>query len=156
MESDSLILKRILYRFWQFYKAVFPRLDVKQWNEVENGADNRLVPLLRQLGKAEKAHVLRILQLISNDNTLTDDQKEDLFKFAVVHDIGKAITKPTILFKVAKVLLKLSSDSHCIAGCKAVWRLTKDKKQALRVLKHHIKPNSDSFLALFQQYDDQA
>ena len=112
--------------------------------------------MLEKLGKAEKAHTLRVLNLISEDNDLSSILKAELSEFALVHDIGKAITKPSLVFKVAKVIFRLSSDAHCIAGCRAVWHLTHDKKLALRILKHHVKPNKDPFLSAFQKYDDRA
>ena len=150
------LIDKILYRSWQFYKAIFPNLDLNKWENYLIKADQKLVPLLNQLGNAEKAHTLRVLELIYNDETVDSKLKKDLTNFALVHDIGKAITKPSLFFKVAKVLLRLSSDAHCIAGCRAVWHLTHDKKLALRILKHHVKPNSDSFLEIFQKFDDQA
>ena len=150
------MIDKILYRCWQFYKAILPRLDRKAWKNASDKADDKLKPLLEKLGKAEKAHTLRVLELISKDNNLTEDLRTELSDFALVHDIGKAITKPSLVFKVAKVIFRLSSDAHCIAGCRAVWHLTQDKKLALRILKHHVKPNADQFLATFQKYDDQA
>ena len=150
------MIDKILYRCWQFYKAVLPRLDRTAWKAAVGKADERLKSLLNSLGKAEKSHTLRVLKLISEDNTLKDDLKTELSDFALVHDIGKAITRPSLFFKVAKVLLRLSSDAHCVAGCRAVWHLTHNKKLALRILKHHVKPNPDSFLATFQKYDDRA
>ena len=150
------MIDKILYRSWQFYKAVFPRLNQEKWKEAADRSDNRLRPLLEKLGKAEKAHTLRVLNLIAKDNNLTEEQRLELSDFALIHDIGKSITKPSLFFKVAKVLLRLSSDAHCVAGCRAVWHLTHDKKLALRILRHHVKPNKDPFLAVFQKYDDQA
>ncbi|MBR4571745.1 MAG: hypothetical protein IKO19_13890 [Candidatus Riflebacteria bacterium] len=150
------MIDKILYRCWQFYKAILPRLDRKAWKNAADKADDKLKPLLEKLGKAEKAHTLRVLELISKDNNLTEDLRTELSDFALVHDIGKAITKPSLVFKVAKVIFRLSSDAHCIAGCRAVWHLTQDKKLALRILNHHVKPNTDQFLATFQKYDDQA
>ena len=150
------MIDKILYRGWQFYKAVFPRLNLGKWEEAANRSDERLRPLLEKLGKAEKAHTLRVLKLIEKDNSLTEEQRKELSRFALVHDIGKAITKPSLVFKVAKVLFRLSSDAHCVAGCRAVWHLIHDKKLALRILKHHVKPNKDPFLIAFQKYDDQA
>ncbi len=150
------MIKRVLYRCWQFYKAVFPDFNYKRWEKVLEGADKRLIPLLNSLGKAEKSHTLRVIDLINNDDSLNSVLKKELSDFALIHDIGKAITKPSLFFKVAKVILKLSSDSHCIAGCRAVWRLTHNKELALKILKHHIKPNPNSFLDIFQRYDDRA
>ena len=149
-------IDKILYRCWQFYKAVLPRFNQKVWEQALNQADIRLKPLLQNLGKAEKAHTLRVLYYIEKDNSLSSELKKELSDFALIHDIGKAITKPSLAFKVAKVLLKLSSDAHCIAGCRAVWHITHNKKLALRILKHHIKPNEDPFLTSFQYYDDKA
>ncbi len=150
------MIDKILYRCWQFYKAVFPRLNVNKWKAAAERSDNRLKSLLEKLGKAEKAHTLRVLDYIDKDSNLDSSLKAELSSFALVHDIGKAITKPSLVFKVAKVLFRLSSDAHCIAGCRAVWHLTHDKKLALRILKHHVKPNPDPFLAVFQKYDDRA
>ncbi len=147
---------RILYRCWQFYKALFPNLNIDLWQREKNKADSRLVSLLEKLGKAEKSHTLRVIELIEKDEGLDSSLKAELSDFALVHDIGKAITKPSLFFKVAKVILKLSSDAHCIAGCRAVWHLTHNKKLALRILKHHVKPNPDNFLKKFQEYDDLA
>ena len=150
------MIDKIIYRCWQFYRAVCPNLDIHLWEQTKSKADSRLIPLLDKLGNAEKSHVLRILKLIEEDKSLNSELKRELSDFAIIHDIGKAITKPSLFFKVAKVILRLSSDAHCIAGCRAVWHLTHNKKLALRILKHHIKPNTDFFLRQFQQYDDLA
>ena len=150
------LLDKIIYRSWQFYKAIFPNLNRNKWKKAFEESDDRVKPLLEKLGKAEKAHTLRVMDYITEDNNLEDGLKSELLDFALVHDIGKAITKPSLAFKVAKVLFRLSSDAHCIAGCKAVWHLTHNKKIALRILKHHVKPNNDPFLVTFQKYDDKA
>ncbi len=149
-------LDTILYRTWQFYKALFPDLDLQLWQEIKKKVDPKLVPLLEGLGKAEKSHTLRVLKLIEEDKDLPKELKTELSEFAIIHDIGKSITKPTLLFKVCKVLFRLSSDAHCIAGSRAVWHITHNKKQAIRILRHHVCPNQDSFLLHFQKYDNQA
>ena len=150
------MIDKILYRCWQFYKAIFPCLNIEKWKAAKELSDSRLRALLEKLGKAEKAHTLRVLEYIDKDSSLNSDLKAELSSFALVHDIGKAITKPSLFFKVAKVLFRLSSDAHCIAGSRAVWHLTHDKKLALRILRHHVKPNADPFLVIFQKYDDKA
>lgn len=148
--------KQFVYRCWQFYKAVFPEFKEKDWENALLRSDERLKPLLCSLGKAEKSHILRILSYIANDERLSVSEKMALSDFALVHDIGKAITKPSLAFKVAKVLFKLNGNAHCIAGARAVWHLTRNKALALKVLKHHIKPNKDDFISAFQNFDDMA
>ena len=144
------------YRCWQFYKAVLPDFASEDWEKAKKRSYSRLLPLLDKLGKAEKAHVLRILAYISEDTGLSSEEKELLSGFALVHDIGKAITKPSLAFKVAKVLFKLNGNAHCITGARAVWKLTRNKSLAVRVLRHHEKPGRDKLVSLFQLYDDKS
>ncbi len=154
--SEQPFHKRFVYRCWQFVKAVNPQLDSVAWEKACNSADPRLQQLLNTLGKAEKAHTLRVLQYINNDNGISVEQKKELSEFALIHDIGKAITRPSLAFKVAKVLFKLNGNAHCIAGARAVWHLTKNKQMALRVLHHHKKAAAEAFITAFQKYDDMA
>ena len=93
------ILRKTLYRCWQFYKAIFPNFNNKLWEEALKNADKELVNLLNQLGKAEKAHTLRVIELINRDEALNVEIKKELSDFALIHDIGKAITKPSLFFK---------------------------------------------------------
>ena len=154
--SEQPFYKRFVYRCWQFIKAVNPQLDKTAWKKACDSADPRLQQLLNGLGNAEKAHTLRVLNLISEENEISAEQKKELSEFALIHDIGKAITKPSLAFKVAKVLFKLNGNAHCIAGSRAVWHLTHDKKMALRVLHHHLKTGAEPFILAFQKYDDKA
>lgn len=154
--SFKVFLKQAKYRVWQFFKAVNPRLDNQAWDYAYKKADASLQPLLSKLGKAEKAHTLRVLNLIESDTSLGNNERQELLDFALIHDIGKAITKPTLVFKVAKILFKLNGNAHCIAGAKAVWHLTHNKQLALRILHHHLKSDVEPFITKFQTYDDRA
>ena len=153
--SISSFCKQAIYRFWQFQKAVFPELNQDAWNTAIQSCPQQLVSVLNQLGKAEKAHTLRVLKLIKDDVSLENDYKNQLLDFALLHDIGKAITKPSLIFKIAKVLFKLNGNAHCIEGAKVIWRKTRNLEMAKSVLRHHQKRYS-KFISDFQQYDDQA
>lgn len=154
--SGPSIFKRFFYRVWQFYKSVRPDFKEEAWDKALAGTEERFKPYLFQLRKAEKAHVLRILKLIKEDSNLTAEEKKELSEFALIHDIGKSITKPSLIFKVAKVLFNLNGNAHCIAGARLVWRLTANKTLAVKILRHHSKAIAGDFIAKFQCYDDRA
>jgi len=85
---------------------------------------------------------------------LSETDRVELLELALVHDIGKAVTRPTLFFKVAKVLLPLANTEHCVAGAKLLKRLKQNRQLIRRVLRHHDEGSSDRILRLFQAYDD--
>lgn len=148
------LFKRVVYRIWQFKQVLFPELQRCEW---ENAITRLPEPIKAELGrlrKSEKAHVMRVWSDINRDCRLSESERSELLELALVHDIGKAITRPTLFFKVVKVLLPLANTRHCIAGARFLKRLKQKPQLVRRVLRHHDETSSDMILRLFQTYDD--
>lgn len=146
-------LKRVKYRIWQFKQVLFPRLDSKKWLIALQGLKKPLREQLQRLKKSEKAHVLRVYEAIELDEALDASFKEQLLTLALLHDIGKSITRHTIFFKVAKVFLPFANTKHCVEGARFLKNAGVDRRLVRLVLRHHSFSN-DSLLRKFQEYDD--
>ncbi|GAB1355172.1 MAG TPA: HD domain-containing protein [Candidatus Rifleibacterium sp.] len=147
-------LQRALYRVWQFKQVLFPELQRSDWENAISGLSEQVRSELGKLRKSEKAHIMRVWSDISHDGSLSETDRVELLELALVHDIGKAVTRPTLFFKVAKVLLPLANTEHCVAGAKLLKRLKQNRQLIRRVLRHHDEGSSDRILRLFQAYDD--
>jgi len=148
------LFQRAVYRVWQFKQVLLPELQRHDW---ENAISNLSEPIKAELGrlrKSEKAHVMRVWFDINLDRNLSESDRFELLELALLHDIGKAVTRPTLFFKVVKVLLPLANTEHCIAGARFLNRLKQKPQLVRRVLRHHDETSSDRILRLFQTYDD--
>ena len=141
------------YRFWQFKQALFSKLDYTEWNQAISVLPSNLQTILNRLKNPEKAHVLRICTAINNSN-LKESDKTDMLQLALLHDIGKTVTKPNLLTKVLRVILLRTDTAHCIAGAKILRSEKCDKQLILRVLRHHDQTNTDPVLRFFQEFDN--
>jgi putative nucleotidyltransferase with HDIG domain len=148
------LLARICYRVWQFKQVLLPHLDYQAWQTAVAEVPLPVRQQLEKLKKSEKAHIIRVYQDISNDKALDSQTRQILLELALLHDIGKSITRPTLLFKVAKVIFSFANNEHCIAGAKFLRRHNRNKALIKRVLRHHDIGAGDDLLLLFQKYDD--
>lgn len=148
------MLARARYRIWQFKQVVWPRLDRHKWQQIIAQIDPALALQLDCLKKSEKAHVLRVYDDISRAADLSDEQRYSLLELALLHDIGKTVTRPSLFFKVAKVIFAFANTGHCIAGARLLWRHRQSRQLVRRVLRHHDVNPDDELLRLFQLFDD--
>ena len=148
------LLTRVLYRIWQFKQVLLPRLDHRKWQAAIAELDPQVRDQLAALKKSEKAHIMRVYDDISNDACLQPEIRKCLLNLALLHDIGKSVTRPSLLFKVAKVLLPIANHEHCLAGARLLRQFRQDRQLIRRVLRHHDSRVSDAALQLFQKYDD--
>ena len=148
------LFQRAVYRVWQFKQVMFPELQRHDWENAVLSLSEQVRAELGKLRKSEKAHVMRVWSDISCDSNLSESDRGELLELALVHDIGKAVTRPTLFFKVVKVLLPLANTEHCIAGARLLKRLKQKRQLIRRVLRHHDENSSDRILRLFQAYDD--
>ncbi|MDN5278097.1 MAG: hypothetical protein PWR01_2062 [Clostridiales bacterium] len=148
------LFKRIGYRCWQFKQVLFPVIDQNLWHEAILALPSDWRPHLKKLRPSERAHVLRVYKAVKEDNSLTEKEKERLLILALVHDIGKGITRHSLWFKIAKVIFPVSNAAHCIEGALLLRRLGADRKLIRLVLRHHSTMQNDELLKKFQGFDD--
>lgn len=148
--------KKIIYRIWQFKQTLFPIINNELWNEAKSKLPAKWQPHFERLRASERAHVLRVYKEAKSVKNLTTKDFNRLIKLALVHDIGKGITRHSIWFKVAKVLLPISNRAHCIEGAKLLKRLGAEKELIIQVLRHHEKSTNDQLLILLQRIDDKS
>ena len=152
MKSD--FVSRVIYRCWQAKQVLFPKIDASLWKEARNTLPESWRPHLDRLRPSERAHVLRVYDAIKNCNQLSDNERTELILLALVHDLGKGITRHSIVFKALKVIFPISNAAHCIEGAKLLKRLGADKKLIRMVLRHHNENTTNDLLKKFQSYDD--
>jgi len=148
------MLARARYRIWQFKQVLWPKFDPDKWRQATAQIDPALTAKLDGLKKSEKAHILRVYDDISRAVDLDDEQRRSLLEMALLHDIGKAVTRPSLFFKVAKVIFAFANTGHCIAGARLLWRHRQNRQLVRRVLRHHDVNPDDKILRLFQRFDD--
>lgn len=148
------ILKRIRYRCWQFKQVLFPKIDADLWLEAKNALPKLWQKHFCRLRPSERAHVLRVYAAIKDDSSLAADEKQQLLVLALVHDIGKGVTRHSILFKVVKVIFPVSNAAHCIAGARLLKKLGAERSLIRLVLRHHSTKTENDLLRKFQGFDD--
>ncbi|MBU1107618.1 MAG: HDIG domain-containing protein [Candidatus Riflebacteria bacterium] len=156
-KNDNFVvlwLRRVAYRLWQFKQTVLPRLDQSEWREAVRGFSQQLREHLNALRKSEKAHILRVYRAICADSQFVGEQRKEVLQLALLHDIGKAIIRSSVVLKVARVFLPIGRNDHCIAGARLLHRNGFDRKLVRRVLRHHTFEHDDILLQKFQQIDD--
>lgn len=147
-------LGRVAYRLRQARSVLWPQVDPAMLAEARGRLPTRWRAPFDRLGGSEKAHVLRLYRAISTDPALSEPDREALILLALTHDLGKAITRPTFLERVAKTLLPIPNRAHPILGARLLRRLGAPLSLVRRVARHHREPGNDRLLALFQRYDD--
>ncbi|GAB4284911.1 MAG: hypothetical protein Kow0029_31620 [Candidatus Rifleibacteriota bacterium] len=148
------MLNRIRYRCWQFKQVLFPKIDMEVWNEALNFLPQEWRKHLIKLRPSERAHVLRVYSAIKKADGISEEERSFLQKLALVHDIGKGVTRHSVFYKVAKVIFPISNAAHCIAGARLLKRLGADRTLVKMVLRHHSINNTNRLLMIFQSYDD--
>lgn len=148
------LIKRIIYRCWQFKQVLFPKIDSDLWAEACEQLPAAWRPHFCRLRPSERAHVLRVYEAVKNDSQLKGPDREKLILLALVHDIGKGITRHGVFFKVAKALLPISNSAHCLAGARLLRKLGAESWLIRLVLRHHSQAVNNSLLAIFQHFDD--
>jgi putative nucleotidyltransferase with HDIG domain len=143
-----------MYRCWQLKQTLLPKIDPDLLIEAKEKIPPSLLENFKSLRKSEIAHTLRVYKEIKDSFTSIEDGRDELLELALLHDIGKGITRHTVFFKIAKVLLPVSSNAHAIAGAKLLFRKKMNKTLVIRVLRHHDKSHSDKLLNIFQSFDD--
>ncbi len=154
MRAILRFLKRVAYRCWQLKQTLFPKIDQELLNEVLKKLPENLIADFKALRRSEIAHTLRVYKAIKESSTVLEKDRGMLLEMALLHDIGKGITRDTVFFKIAKVLLPISSNAHAIAGAKLLHKKRMGKVLVRRVLRHHDKNHSDRLLEVFQIFDD--
>lgn len=147
--------ERIRYRIRQFINAITAKPDPQQWNSLIKGLAQEIQNELEKLKNSEKAHILRLHNSILSDNKLDKKHKSEMLELAILHDIGKASARTTLICKVINVLFSVANHSHSIAGAKFLKKHKQiDRTLIRRVLLHHTNEHNDPVLKKFQQYDD--
>lgn len=148
------IVTRVFYRIWQFKQVLFGRVDENEWRKAMATLPAAWGAQLNQLRPCEKAHTMRVYNAIDKDDKLDVVERQQLLRLALLHDIGKGITRHGVFFKVMKVLLPISGAAHCIAGARFLKKAGADRQIISRVLRHHKGIPGDEILQKFQYYDD--
>ncbi|EKD83800.1 MAG: hypothetical protein ACD_39C00443G0002 [uncultured bacterium] len=157
VKSDNFIfwwLKRVAYRLWQFKQTILPKLNAAEWHTALSGLSQPLQDYLNSLRKSEKAHIQRVCRVVIADAHLDEGQRTILLQLALLHDIGKAIMRSSVVMKVARVFFPIGRNEHCIAGARLLHRHGFDRTLVRRVLRHHTINHGDKLLFKFQQIDD--
>lgn len=131
-----------------------PTFDCHRWHKAISVLDVPLQKQLELLKKSEKAHILRVYQAVCDDPALDSCSRHDLILLALLHDIGKTITRPSLLFKITKVFFNCANTEHCVAGARILRRHRQNSTLIKRVLRHHDSNTEDLLLCAFQKYDD--
>lgn len=142
------------YWIWKFWRTLSPEIDPELYREARSRLPERWRPALDRMLPPDKAHVLRLYKAISADPALSPEDREALIELALCHDFGKAIVRPTIFERVAKVLFPIPNISHPILGARIVRKLGGRPSLCRRIANHHKPAGNDRLLALFQSYDD--
>lgn len=152
--SYDLTFDQITYRIRQFFSVLRPQVDLALVKEACLQLPETWREVFLTIPASTMAHVMRLYQAIRDDLSLDIDSRRELLTLALTHDIGKAVTRPTLFERVMKVLLPLPNKSHVIAGARLMKRLGASPDLVKRIRKHHEPPGNDRLLALFQAYDD--
>jgi len=156
-KSDSIVLwwlRRVAYRLWQFKQTLLPKLDSTEWHASVSVLSPSLQGYLNSLRKSEKAHIQRVIRAAGTDRHIDEQQRAEFFQLALLHDIGKAIMRSSVIMKVARVFFPIGRNEHCIAGARLLHRHGFDRTLVRRVLRHHTFDHGDKLLQKFQQIDD--
>jgi len=146
--------ERICYRCRQFWSILFPEVDEQLWNEAVVCIPVRWQKAVAKLRPSEKAHILRLYKAIRADKTLKEEERRGLIALALVHDIGKIVTKPGLIVRVVMTLLPVPKNSHPIMGVRILRSLGASHCLLKRVRRHHEDPGTDQLLTKFQMFDD--
>ena len=146
--------EQIAYRIQQFRSVCLPVIDEQLRREAVSLLPESWRTPFRQLPGSTLAHVLRLYKAIRDDPSLEAEERKSLILLALTHDLGKAITRPTLFERVVKVLLPLPNRSHVIAGAKLLKKLGAPATLVWQIRNHHDHSGNDPLLIKFQTFDD--
>jgi hypothetical protein len=82
--------RRILYRFSQFWKAVFSAPAPEDLKVVSSVLSPEQLSLFRQMQPSEQAHSIQVMYTVLEAiNGRTSEHQQDLLAAALLHDVGK-------------------------------------------------------------------
>ncbi|MBF0544741.1 MAG: HD domain-containing protein [Candidatus Riflebacteria bacterium] len=149
-----MLIDRIKYWLWKFQRTLFPVIDQEMLELVRKKVPLKWLKHFDHLLSPDKAHVLRLYKAISSAKNIDEKKREKLLILSIAHDLGKGITRPGIFSRVIKVILPIPNRSHPILGARLLKRLGAPPELVKRVARHHIPAKKDTFLKLFQSFDD--
>ena len=152
--SIVYLWERTCYRLRQFRSVLFPVVDEALWNEAMLHLLPRWRRPLQKLRDSERAHILRLYRAITTDPDLTENERKTLLELALMHDVGKICTRPSILTRIVMTLLPIPKNAHPTLGARILRKLGANATLCRRVRGHHRDPGDDKLLAKFQQFDD--
>lgn len=147
-------IDRPLYRIRQFFSVVSPGVDETLVAEAQQYLPESWRPVFLRLGRSEMAHATRLFRRIRDEKNLSESDRDDFLLLALIHDIGKTISRPRLWERVLKTLLPLPNNSHPIVGARMLKRMGASATLVRRVRRHHDPPCGDAFLERFQQFDN--
>lgn len=147
-------IDRVLYRIRQFFSVVSPEVDEALVAVAQQHLPESWRPVFLRLGRSEMAHVLRLFRRIRDEKTLPESDREDFLQLALIHDIGKTISRPRLWERILKTLLPLPNNAHPIVGARLLKRMGASATLVRRVRRHHEPPFGEAFLERFQQFDN--
>ena len=163
-------------RVKQFYINVTDKMTEKDYYYVTKILNSKELELFMKLSKSEQKHSVRIAKDIENiiDNKEVDDEfilinKNLLIKSALLHDVGKATKRLTIIDKSIIVILnKLTSGklknfrkskkvqcyyNHSIYGYNILKDMI-DDEIILDIVQNHHCNNTNNIVSFFKEIDD--
>ena len=153
-DPSKNFLERCQYRVNQFRSVLWSVVD----EELLACYLKKIPPGWRKyvlkLRPSEKAHVVGLCSAVSGLEGVSEDERAELMTLALVHDIGKTITRPSLLMRITRVLLPMHNISHPVLGARILRRNGAPRKLLRRVAGHHLEPGDDKLLGLFQRLDD--
>ena len=152
--SLSVLGQRVAYRLRQFRSVFVPPVDRALLEEALRLLPRRWRVPVRRLRPSEQAHVLRLYRAIAAATDLEDQDRRDLLVLSLVRDVGKTVTRPSLLTRIVMTVLPIPKNAHPALGARIMHRLGASAQLCRRIRRHHRDPGDDRLLALFQRYDD--
>jgi putative nucleotidyltransferase with HDIG domain len=150
----NFLLDRILYRYRQFCSTINPKVNPSLLAEARAILPPEWRKIFDRHTKPELAHILRMYNRIKTGEDIPEAEKPELLILALIHDIGKTVTRPTLFEKIVKTILPIPNRAHSAMGAKILQRLGAPRILIKRVRDHHKEGVKDPLLAFFQKLDD--
>lgn len=162
-------------RVKQVYMNLTDRMDREDYDLVESILNEKEIFLFKKLLKSEQKHSVRLARNVelaimdkSINNIILNENKELLIKAALLHDVGKSITRLNVLDKCILVLLNDITKgnlrnvkhkkidcyyNHSIYSFNMLKEIT-DNDKLLHIIKNHHSKTDDELIKLFQSIDN--
>jgi len=162
----------VLHRAWQFFRALFARVDESEYALVGAHLPPERVALFHRMHRVDQRHCLDVFYALRNTGC-TDPV---LLEAALIHDAGKAIARITIWHRVCFVLLgrfaprrlaRLAGDgqgwrapfaaylSHAERSARLAQKAGSAPEVVACIREHHRSESNDSRSATLQWADEQ-